>query len=166
MGYKESDLPNFKGSSYSTVKGYTDRLMLLFKDNVLNLRIRMPISSTDNPRDFITKICGYDYICNMSNSMTVLPNFIPIWIDMIEKCETGTYNCVNPGTISHNEILTMYRDIIDPEFTWKNFTIEEQDMILLSKRSNNMLDTTKLEKAYPQIEDIHKAVKRILMYRE
>ena len=44
-GFSESDLPNFFGSSYSIVKGYTDRLMhQLFNDSALNVRIRMPIT--------------------------------------------------------------------------------------------------------------------------
>jgi hypothetical protein len=38
----------------------------------------------------------------------------------------------------------MYKEIVDPNFTWDNFTIEEQNEILASKRSNNCLDTTKL----------------------
>lgn len=54
-GFRESSVPNFFGSGYSIVKGYTDRLMHLF-DNVLNIRIRMPITSDKNPRNFITKI--------------------------------------------------------------------------------------------------------------
>ena len=33
------------GSSYSTVKGYTDRLIHLVNENSLNLRIRMPITA-------------------------------------------------------------------------------------------------------------------------
>ena len=37
LGFLESDKPNFFGSSYSTVKGFTDQLMHLFNDNVLNL---------------------------------------------------------------------------------------------------------------------------------
>ena len=50
IGFTESDLPNFFGSGYSTVKGYTDRLMAeLYGDSCLNVRIRMPISSQDNP---------------------------------------------------------------------------------------------------------------------
>jgi hypothetical protein len=39
----------------------------------------------------------------------------------------------------------MYKNIVDPSFTWNNFTIEEQNEILASKRSNNCLDTTNLE---------------------
>ena len=55
----------------------------------------------------------------------------------------------------------MYRDIVDPTFTWKNFTIEEQDKILLGKRSNNLLDTTKLEDEYT-ILPIKESVKNCL----
>ena len=74
---------------------------------------------------------------------------------MLENRKTGTYNCTNPGYISHNEILEMYKEIVDPDFTWQNFTLEEQDKILLSGRSNNYLDTTKLEAEYnvPNIKD-------------
>ena len=44
LGFTESDRPNFFGSSYSVVKGYTDRFMKLYESSVLNLRIRMPIT--------------------------------------------------------------------------------------------------------------------------
>ena len=46
-------MPNFFGSSYSVVKGFTDRLMKLYDENVLNLRIRMPITGEQNSRNFI-----------------------------------------------------------------------------------------------------------------
>ena len=81
--------------------------------------------------------------------MTVLPELLPIALDMMIKKETGTINLTNPGVINHNEILEMYRELVKPEFTWVNFTIEEQAKILDSKRSNNFLDTTTLEKLYP-----------------
>lgn len=157
----EEDLPNFFGSSYSTVKGFTDRLMHMFS-NVLNLRIRMPISCEKHPRNFITKITQYEKICDMPNSMTVLETFFPIFTELIKHCHVGTVNCTNPGVISHNEILTMYRDIVDNNFTWKNFTIEEQDKVLASKRSNNYLDTTKLTTLFDHVPDIHTAVKNAL----
>ena len=51
----------------------------------------------------------------------------------------GVYNFCNPGAISHNEILDMYKKYIDPSFTYTNFTVEEQDKILLAGRSNNTL---------------------------
>ena len=55
-GFKEEDLPNFFGSSYSVVKGFTDRLMHLLEASVLNVRIRMPIVGEVHSRNFITKI--------------------------------------------------------------------------------------------------------------
>jgi 3,5-epimerase/4-reductase len=160
--FKENDLPNFFGSSYSVVKGFTDRLMHLFPSSVLNLRIRMPITDENSDRNFITKIISYEKICSIPNSMTVLNELLPIAIDMMVRYNIGTINLTNPGVISHNEILDMYKEIVDPEFTWKNFTIEEQDAILQSKRSNNHLDTTKLETLYPDVKNIKDAVKNIL----
>ena len=162
-GFTEDSLPNFFGSSYSVVKGFTDQLMHLLDKNTLNIRIRMPITAEKNPRNFITKITTYEKICSIPNSMTVLPTLIPIMIDMLLNKQTGTVNLTNPGLVSHNEILEMYKQYVDPSFTWKNFTIAEQNEILASKRSNNYLDTTKLEKLYPNVVNIKDAVKQCLL---
>ena len=153
-GFREESLPNFMGSSYSIVKGFTDRLLHGFEENVLNLRIRMPITDENNPRNFITKITNYEKICSIPNSMTVLPDFYPIIVDLMKRKETGTLNLTNPGLISHNQILEMFREIVNPDFKWKNFSVEEQNEILAGKRSNNFMDTSKLEKMYPQIPRI------------
>ena len=161
-GFSEIDKPNFFGSGYSVVKGFTDQLMHQLEKNVLNLRIRMPITTEPNPRDFISKITTYKKICSIPNSMTVLPDILPIALDMMEKCKTGTYNMTNPGLITHNKILEMYREIVDPGFTWQNFSSEEQSKILASERSNNYLDTSKLESEYPKIHHIHEAIRKCL----
>ncbi len=159
--FSESDEPNFFGSSYSIVKGFTDKIMREFS-GVLNLRIRMPITDDINPRNFITKITNYAKICSKSNSMTVLPELLPYVVRMMNDNVTGTYNLTNPGVITHNEILEMYREIVDPLFVWKNFSIEEQDTILKSKRSNNELDTSKLKKLIPELKSIKDSVRDCL----
>ena len=56
----------------------------------------------------------------------------------------------------------MYKEYIDPEFTWKNFSIEEQNKILASERSNNLLDTTKLETFWPNVKNIKDSVRNLL----
>ena len=160
--YKEEDKADFFGSSYSTVKGFTDRLMRLYP-NTLNLRIRMPIVDYKHPRNFITKITEYYKITSMPNSMTILKDFYPIMVDLIKRKETGTLNLVNPQVITHNEILEMYKEIIDPLFEWKNFTIEEQNQILKSERSNNQMDTSKLISLYPNVPDIKTGVRNCLL---
>lgn len=161
-GFNEMSQPNFFGSSYSIVKGFTDKLLHNFDDSVLNLRIRMPITAENNCRNFITKITNYKKICSIPNSMTVLPDFYPIIVNLMENGKTGTLNLTNPGLISHNEILTMYREIVDSDFSWENFTVEEQNEILASKRSNNYLDTSKLEGMYPEVLNIKDSVRKIL----
>ncbi len=161
-GFHENDLPNFHGSSYSIVKGFTDMMMHMYP-NVLNLRIRMPITNNMNPRNFITKITSYKKICSIKNSMTVLDELLPYVIKMMEDNIVGTINLTNPGLISHNEILEMYKEIVDPNFKWENFSQEEQKKILKADRSNNYMDTTKLEKMYPNLLNIKDAVKKCLI---
>lgn len=164
-GFTEQSEPNFFGSSYSIVKGFTDRLFHLQSNDVLNIRIRMPINEElDSPRNFISKITKYEKICSIPNSMTVLPDLLPILIDMVQKKKTGTVNLVNPGVISHNEILDLYKEILDPSFTYQNFTLEEQNKVLKSHRSNNQLDTSLLESEYfvlPIYESVKRLFKRI-----
>ena len=161
--YTEDDDPNFFGSSYSIVKGFTDKIIKKF-DNTLNIRIRMPITNdiTSN-RNFINKIINYKKICSMNNSMSVLPDLLPLMIDMIIKKEIGTINLTNPDYISHNEILELYKEIINPDFKWENMTIEEQNNILLSERSNNILNTEKLKKLYPDVKDIKTSIKDLFL---
>ena len=162
-GFEEESIPNFFGSSYSIVKGFTDRLMHLYSDTVLNLRIRMPITGEKNPRNFITKIVQYEKICSIPNSMTVLPEMLHYVLKMMKQNVTGTLNLTNPGLIEHNEILQMYKEIVDPDFKWKNFSLEEQRTILASDRSNNFLETERLEFLFPYVRNIKDAVRQCLV---
>ena len=161
-GFREDSLPNFFGSGYSVVKGYTDELMHFFEDSVLNLRIRMPITDELEPRNFITKITTYEYICSIPNAMTVLDELLPFALDMAIKGITGTVNLTNPGLVTHNEILEMYKEIVDSNFTWKNFSSEEQAKILAADRSNNCLETKKLQEIYPKVKHIKDSVRDTL----
>ncbi|GFH08004.1 epimerase domain-containing protein [Haematococcus lacustris] len=150
-GFKESDKPNFTGSYYSYTKAMVESLLKEYP-NVLTLRVRMPIvPSLTYPRNFITKIIKYDKVVNIPNSMTVLTELLPYSIEMAKRKLTGIMNFTNPGAISHNEILELYKQYIDPEFTWQNFTIEEQAKVIVAPRSNNLLDTTRIESEFPGI---------------
>lgn len=161
-GFTENDKPNFFGSSYSVIKGFTDRLMHFFDNDVLNLRIRMPITIEQNPRSFITKILSYSRICSIPNSMTILDQMIPIMIDMARNKTTGTFNFTNPGLVSHNEILSLIRDIHKPNLTWENMSREQQLAILKADRSNNLLNTDKLQSLYPDVPDILTGIREVV----
>ncbi len=156
-GYTEEDTPNFHGSFYSHTKVMLDNLLQSYP-NVLNLRLRMPISDDLHPRNFIAKITKYEKVINIPNSMSILHDLLPLIPEMHKRKLTGNYNFTNPGTISHNEILDLYRKYIDQSFSYKNFTVEEQNQILKARRSNNELDSSKLLKEFPQILNIKDSI--------
>lgn len=122
----------------------------------------MPITGAYNGRNFITKITNYEKVCSVPNSMTVLPELLPMVLKMMQTNKTGTINLTNPGLISHNEILDMYKEIVDPNFEYKNFSIEEQRKILAADRSNNYLDTTELERLFPEVLNIKDSIRNML----
>jgi len=159
IGFTEEDVPNFDGSFYSKTKGYMEPLLKCYP-NCMILRVRMPVSDDLFHRNFVTKIVKYDRVVNIPNSMTILHEMLPASLAMAQKGLTGVYNFTNPGVVSHNEVLDLYKKYIDPAYTYQNFTIEEQAKILKAARSNNELDTTKLMRDMPQgveINEIHKA---------
>jgi dTDP-4-dehydrorhamnose reductase len=153
--FTEDDAPNFTGSFYSLTKGLVERMVRDTYKNVLILRVRMPISDDLNPRNFITKISRYARVVNIPNSMTILHDLLPIGVKAAQRGLTGVYNYTNPGAISHNQILDLYKKYIDPAFTYTNFTEEEQNKILKAGRSNNELNTAKLEKEFPELTGMH-----------
>ena len=142
--FTEDDKPNFFGSGYSTVKGYTDQVLRNF-NNTLQLRIRMPISKLVSGRNLIDKLQAYNNICSIPNSMTVLDDMWPIIDKMVETKEKGVYNLTNPGTAEHHWILQEYKIIFKSNHTWNLISYEEQMKYIKSDRSNNEMDTSKLE---------------------
>ncbi|KAH9538840.1 hypothetical protein CY35_15G027800 [Sphagnum magellanicum] len=158
IGFKEEDTPNFVGSYYSKTKAMVEELLKEF-DNVCTLHVRMPISSDlQNPRNFITKISQYQKVVNIPNSMTILDELLPISIEMAKRNLRGIWNFTNPGVVSHNEILEMYQQYIDGDFSWKNFTLEEQAKVIIAPRSNNELDASKLQQEFPEILPIKESL--------
>ncbi|RFU33752.1 hypothetical protein B7463_g2629, partial [Scytalidium lignicola] len=161
-GYTETDLANFDGSFYSETKAHVEAVMKTYK-NALILRLRMPVSDDLHSRNFVTKISKYERVVDIPNSNSILHDLLPGSIVMAEHYDTGVYNFTNPGAISHNEVLSLFKQYVRPDFTWKNFTLEEQSKVIKAGRSNCKLDTTKLDKKLKEygieVPEIHEAYK-------
>lgn len=151
-GFSETDEPNGGGSFYSKSKIWLEKLILEYP-NVLHLRVKMPVSSDMNPRSFIGKIITFKKVVNFPNSLSVLEDLFPVAIEMTLRGFRGIYNFANPGAMSHNEVLDLYKQYIDPTFTYQNFSQEEQER-MAKNRSNCELDVSKLLKDFPQIPNI------------
>ncbi|KAM6483175.1 hypothetical protein HDV62DRAFT_405200 [Trichoderma sp. SZMC 28011] len=162
-GYTEEDRPNFEGSFYSLTKSHVEPILSSYS-NCLILRLRMPVSDDLHPRNFVTKLLSYERVVDIPNSNTMLHDLLPASVILAEHGETGVYNFTNPGSISHNEVLKLFKEIVRPEFSWRNFTLEEQAKVIKAGRSNCTLDTTKLVAKLGEykygIPEIHEAYKR------
>ena len=158
--FTERSKPNFTGSSYSTVKGFTDQLAGLFP--ALNVRIRMPITSKDEPKNLLSKMIRYPKICNTLNSVSVLDDIFPALFVAISNKHVGTINLVNPGPIDHVTILELYKKHVDPNHTYTLMEESEQNNMLQSKRAKNtMKPTFEMPTAKESIERIFQTFTKV-----
>ena len=163
IGFTEEDEPNFHGSFYSHTKALMEQLVKAAGfQTALVLRLRLPVGDDLNPRSLITKLLGYKYLVDIPNSISVLHNLLPVAIKMLRDGRRGIYNFTNHGTLSHNQIMETYKRIVDPTYSWLNFSEEEQNKIVKAKRSNNYLDTTKLKEQYPEVKNAQEALEEAM----
>ena len=156
-GFSEEDKPNFFGSFYSRGKILGDELLSDFK-NVLTLRLRMPVDSEPGPRNLITKLSGYKQIINEKNSITIIEDLLTALKALVEKNEKGIFNVVNSPATSHEEIISLYRKIVNPAFSCEFISLERLEKMTLAKRSNCILSTEKLENAGIKLRNTQEAL--------
>lgn len=140
--YAEEDPPNFFGSIYSRSKALSEAALKNLP--VLQLRIRMPFDGTPHPRNLITKLVGYPKVISIPNSLTYIDDLIVAMEYLIAERKTGVWNVVNPGAVTHGQLLDLYQKIVDPKHKFETMTVSELSSITKAGRSNCVLDTGKL----------------------
>lgn len=164
-GWSEDDVPNFAGSYYSRTKAWSEAMLKDFP--ILQLRLRMPFDSIPSERNFITKIVKYNKVISIPNSISVLEDFLIAAKTLIEEKATGVFNVTNPGVITHQEILDIYKELVDPTYNYTLFSIEEMEKITKAKRSNCGLSVAKLEAHGIHLRPVGEAVRASLVeYRK
>lgn len=160
IGFSENDKPNFKGSFYSRTKIFSEKILSEY-DNILQLRIRMPIDDIPSPRNLIDKIIKYERVINVPNSITYIPDFISVAKELMKTREVGIFNITNPGAITHEQILNMYKDIVDPSYKMPEFIpLEKLDTI--ARRSNCTLYNARLGGKGILMRHVLKAVEKCM----
>lgn len=143
-GWKEDDFANPK-SYYSKTK-YACDLALNNMKNVTTLRIRMPISSKNTPRNFINKIKEYKQLIDIPNSVTFMDDLVKC-IDWVAKGGyTGLFHVTNPEPISATQVMREYQKYV-PEHIFEIIDEIQLDKLTIAKRSNCILNTNKLNEA-------------------
>lgn len=142
VAFTEEDEPNFFGSFYSRMRvAAQDALKEL---PVLQIRIRMPVSTRTHPRNLINKLVSFQKIISVPNSVTLIEDMFPAIEKLSVTRPTGILNLVNDGYIEHKDILEAYKKIVDPSHNYEIINIKELEQgIVKAKRSNCILSNEK-----------------------
>ncbi|KAF7833530.1 trifunctional UDP-glucose 4,6-dehydratase/UDP-4-keto-6-deoxy-D-glucose 3,5-epimerase/UDP-4-keto-L-rhamnose-reductase RHM1-like [Senna tora] len=152
VGSNFEDKGNSDGSFYSKTQSMVEELLKDY-ENVCTARLWLPVSSDlSNPHNFITKIARSNKVANIANNISVLDELVPISIEMAKRKCKGFWNLKNPGMVTLNEILGMYKDYVDPNFKWVNFTPQEHaNNGHFPFESIEEIDASKLEREFPEV---------------
>ncbi|MEI6627452.1 MAG: sugar nucleotide-binding protein [bacterium] len=157
-GWNESD-ETTPLAVYTKAK-YAADIALSALPNVGVGRIRMPIDYIPYRGNFIDKLVSFKQIISVENSVTVIEDMVWAFYKMIEKRAEGIYHVVNPGSLTHREIMILYKAFVNPDH--KNEWIKESDLLKLGltkkQRSNNILNTEKLASIGVNMRHIHDAI--------
>jgi UDP-glucose 4,6-dehydratase len=143
-GWLEEDDANPK-SYYSKTKWATD-LAIGSLPHVTTLRIRMPISSKNTPRNFINKVRNYSKVIDIPNSMTLMDDLVRAVDFFAHKNLPGIYHVVNPEPITAAQVMREYQKY-HPEHQFEVIDESELDNLTVAKRSNCLLNGDKLSRA-------------------
>jgi 3,5-epimerase/4-reductase len=143
-GWREDDFAN-PSSFYSRTK-YAADLVLSKLPNVGIARLRMPIDDRAGSRNLITKLASYGQVVDVENSVTVIDDLVGVARTLVVKRASGVFHATNPGTMRHQDLLRIYREIVDPSHRYT--LIDEEDLVARGlathARSNCILANTRL----------------------
>lgn len=140
--------PNFFGSTYAISKGISDNIL---KYGALVLRIRMPFSNIDEPKNFISKVYQYAKSGKLynggQNSLTNIDEAVVVACDLIEQKRIGPFNLVNKGSLDMQQIVDILK-IQNPKW----YTDDEFKAVTKCARSNCVIP------AYYKMSDVTRSM--------
>ncbi len=162
-GWREDDFGN-PSATYSRAK-YAAELGLMTYPNVGIARLRMPIDDEPGDRNLIDKLANYKQVIDVANSVTVISDLIDACRQLIEKRGTGIFHTVNPGVMRHRDLLSLYREYVDPNH--KTEWISEHELVskglAAKKRSNNVMQSKRLQELGIEMRPIDVALRDAMM---
>lgn len=154
-GWKEEDIAN-PLSHYSKTK-YACDLAIGSLNTTTILRIRMPISPLNHPRNLLNKLIKYPKVLEEQNSMTFTDDLVRAADFVIENNKTGIYHIANPQPLTHSVLLDEYKKYV-PKHIYETITKEELQNLVIAPRSNCILDCSKIEQEGFKFTDINESI--------
>jgi hypothetical protein len=122
----------------------------------------MPFDGSLSERNLLMKLRRYPRVLTEPNSITHLPDFFEAAGKLIARRAIGVYNIVNEGVVSPFEIMTRYRELVDPAHTFSPLPVRQLGEVARAGRSNCLLGTAKLRNEGLQLPPVREAVDRAL----
>lgn len=162
--FTEDDEPNFTGSFYSRMRIVMQNALKELP--VLQVRIRMPISMSAHPRNLITKIASYKKVISVPNSVTLIEDMFVALEKLSEVRPTGILNLTNDGYVTHSNLLSAYKKIVDPAHEYELIDVKElETKVTKAGRSNCVLSNVKMKSLGIQMPALdEKRLEEILEY--
>jgi dTDP-4-dehydrorhamnose reductase len=133
---------------YTWTKVWADQYIQNFGyENYLILRPRQLISAVSHPSNMLTKFASFNRLGGIEedNSVTCIEDFSDMIDHLLEKNETGIFNCCNAGTLTPYEIACEVRDHISTELEVVRMSYEDLLEQLPNRRVNTILSIEKLK---------------------
>jgi len=156
-GWHETDFANPQ-SSYSRSK-YAADLVLEKLDTSCILRLRMPVSTLNHPRNLLSKLIGYNQVLETSNSVTFLNDLTRAVQWVIDNKKTGIYHCSSPKPLTHSIFLDEYKKYA-PDHQYTKITPDKLNLLTKAPRSNCILNVDKIQNEGFEFENTDIAVER------
>lgn len=157
--WREDDFGNPR-PVYSRAKWAAD-LVLSTLPNVGITRIRLPIDWIPAPGNLIDKLARYKKVIDVENSVTIVEDMIGVFYQLLQKRASGIFHVTNPGTVRHRDLLSLYKELVDPHHTCE--WIENDELVaqgLATKtRSNNFLASENLSKLGMTMRPVQEALR-------
>ena len=135
--FTEESAPN-PVSFYAKTKVEADRLVSEYP-GALILRLRLPVSDDQHPRNTLVKLADYEAVVDARNSVTDVQSLVTAAWHLLKGARRGIFNVVNPGPVSPYD---MAREMGQQP---QRLTAAQLNKLCVAARSNCVLSTTKLE---------------------
>ncbi len=113
-GFTESVRPVLPGvKAYTASKAAADLMLRATKD-ALVLRLNLPIDGKPHPRNFIDKLASYSEVQDVTHTLTTVPMLTRVMSQLIMHKKRGVYHVVHPEPVSNGQVITWYRELVDP----------------------------------------------------
>jgi 3,5-epimerase/4-reductase len=156
-GWKETDHANPQ-STYSCSK-YAADLVLAKLDTSCILRLRMPVSTLNHPRNLLSKLISYKQVLETPNSITFLEDLTRAVQWVIDNKKTGIYHVASQKPITHSVLLDEFKKY-KPDHEYTKITPDELNAITQAPRSNCILNVDKIQNEGFEFENTDVAVSR------